>query len=572
MSFWGRTGHRSDGCGGPSWSGPAIRAVPCATLRGALWIAAFVAGSGAVGAQGLLPPVPTPAGNATTTAKVVLGKILFWEEQLSADDTTACGTCHRPEAGGGDPRTAGHTHPGADGVFGTADDGRGSPMVTPCDSQGFVDDGLFFPGRAVTRRKAPGVIGPAWDPKLYWDGRAGDVFVDSATGLPALTGAALENQAAEVATGPELGCAGRTWGDLVQKLATVRPFRLATDVPADIAAALAVHPSYPALFAYAFGDPAITRERVAYAIATYERTLVPDQTPYDDWLLGNDAALTPAQVAGLTTLAIQYCVFCHVPPLFSDGGFHNVGVRPPAEDVGRQAVTGLVTDRGRFKTPSLRNVGLRAPYFHHGGAATLAEAVQLYERGGDFAENRSPILAPFPLSAAERADLVDFMANGLTDPRCVNRLPPFDRPTLRSELPSQVVVSGAGSTGGGGFSPRIVAPQPPMIGAPRFTIGVAHAAPGAAAWMFLGLPAAPGQSFGPHPLGVAFDAAPLTFVATTAAMQPVDGRGYASIVAAIPDDPLLFGFTLAAQWAVADPGGAFGFCVSDVATLAFFAP
>jgi cytochrome c peroxidase len=553
MDFFARADLRSA-------RGAAFRAVVAAVV---------VAASAA--AQGL-PSVPAPPGNPPTFEKSVLGKILFHEEQLSADDAVACATCHRMEAGGGDPRRASTAHPGWDGVYGTADDVRGSPAQTPCGPQGFVDDGVFFPGRSVTRRKAPGVVGAAWDPLVYWDGRAADAFLDATSGGPPMTGATLESQAAEVAVGTEMGCVGRSWGEVTLKLAGARPLRLATNLPADVAAAVAAHPTYPALFAWAFGGAAVTRERVAAALATYERSLVPDQTPYDAWAAGNDAALTSSQVAGLTVLVVHYCVFCHTPPVFGDGGFHNVGVRPPAEDAGRQEVTGLASDRGRFKTPTLRNVGLRAPYFHHGGAASLEDAIALYERGGDFAENRSPMLAPFALTPTERADLVDFLANGLLDPRVANGLPPFDRPTLRSELPPRTTFAGPGSPGSGGFSPQVVAPHAPVIGAPRFVVGLARAAPGAAALLLVGAPAPPGASFGPHPLGVAFDAPPLSFVATTSSLLPVDGRGYASVVGAIPEDPALDGLALAAQWAVVDPAGAFGFCVSDVATFAFFAP
>ena len=82
-----------------------------------------------------LPPPPVPFENPLTPEKVVLGKILFWDEQLSSDDSTACGTCHQPEFGGSDPRAADALHPGPDGLFGTADDIRGSFGVTRQDSQ-----------------------------------------------------------------------------------------------------------------------------------------------------------------------------------------------------------------------------------------------------------------------------------------------------------------------------------------------------------------------------------------------------------------------------------------------------
>ena len=109
-------------------------------------------------------------------------------------------------------------------------------------------------------------------------------------------------------------------------------------------------------------------------------------------------------------------------------------MRPPAEDLGRQIVTDNPGDRGRFKVPSLRNVGLRAPYFHNGGKATLTDVVNFYNVGGEFFDNQDPAINPLGLSPQQIAQIVDFLQNGLTDPRVAQGLPPFDRPTLHSEL------------------------------------------------------------------------------------------------------------------------------------------
>jgi len=382
---------------------------------------------------GPVPPVPVPAANPLTPAKAILGKILFWDEQLSSDDSIACGTCHIPGAGGSDPRSVAPTsvHPSADGLFGTADDVAGSlgmPRLL-CDGTE-LEDSLFGFERQVTRRKSPSPVMAGYAPSLFWDGRAIQSFVDPETGLVAASSlAALETQSVgPILSSVEMGCDGRTWDDVRQELAAATPLALATDLPADIVAALAVSPDYPSLFAAAFGTPEIDARRIAFALASYQRTLVADQTPFDAFIAQVPGALSPAENQG-RILFNQFCLPCHGGPLLTDQFFHRIGVRPVVEDLGRGAITGNPVDNGRFKTPSLRNVALRAPYFHNGGKATLAEVIEFYSAGGDFP---NPGIAPFPLSATQRAQLEAFLAGALTDPRVAAELPPFDRPTLRA--------------------------------------------------------------------------------------------------------------------------------------------
>lgn len=531
---------------------------------------------GSAAAQ-VLPPVPYPPGNPHTPQKAILGKIIFYEEQLSDDHTVACATCHMPEVGGGDPRTnlPASTHPGPDHVYGNADDIQGSISVVKCDPGGyFIPDPLFGFNPFIVKRKSPGFIGGQWDPLTFWDGRAPDAFVQEGTANVVLaTGATLENQASLVPPSGTMGCQGRTWTLISQKLQTARPMRLATNIPADIQAALALSPTYPALFQAAFGDPAINRERAAMAMATYERSLVPDQTPYDAYVGGNNSALTAAQVNGLGVLVSHNCVWCHAPPLFTDHSFRNIGVRPPAEDVGFQIATGNPADRGKFKSPNLRNVSVRAPYFHNGRTATLNDVVLFYERGGDFADNKDPLMIPFTLSTQDRADLVDFMANGLLDPRVPQNLPPFDRPTLNSELAANPARYGTGSPGSGALVPRMICPIPPMIGTHRFALGVADAVGGAPAILALAFAPAPPNTFlGPHPLWIAPSPLPSFLPLPLGGAPGVPGAGYGSIVTPITDNPVYAGATFYAQWAVGDPNGALGLCVSDACSVTFFAP
>src|SRR5262249_22701634 len=160
--------------------------------------------------------------------KRVLGKMLFWDEQLSSDNTVACGTCHRPGAGGSDPRVA--RHPGVDGVFMTPDDIIGSPGIARADSFGNpVADPLFGFDVPVTRRAAPTWLLAPWSRELFWDGRATSQFTDpSGGGVLIASGGALESQSvAPIMNDAEMAYELRTWGDVTGKLASVTPLALA---------------------------------------------------------------------------------------------------------------------------------------------------------------------------------------------------------------------------------------------------------------------------------------------------------------------------------------------------------
>ncbi|MCC7140606.1 MAG: hypothetical protein IT349_00760 [Candidatus Eisenbacteria bacterium] len=390
-----------------------------------------------------LPPVPVPVQNPITEQKRVLGKILFFEEQLSFDNSVACGTCHQPGAGSADARSG--RHPGRDAVFFTADDVLGSAGVRRADQLGHYEtDPIFGEDAQVTSRTTPGFLGTLWAPELFWDGRARQQFEDpEGGGVLIPIGGALENQAlGPILNSVEMAHASGTWEQVREKLALAPPLALATDLPSDVATAIAAHPSYPALFAAAFGDPEISAARIAYAIATYERTLVPDETPWDRFIAGDNGAMTQRQVAGWNAFRAGPCATCHTPPFFSDHTFRNIGLRPIVEDNGRQAVTGQNGDRGRFKVPSLRNVGLRPRLMHNGMVIDVRDAFGFYTNPGrHFPENQDPIVqGGLPLPPPNvLTDIVNFLENGLTDPRVAAETFPFDRPTLRSELPPSAV-------------------------------------------------------------------------------------------------------------------------------------
>ncbi|MDX2200763.1 MAG: cytochrome c peroxidase [Phycisphaerae bacterium] len=386
----------------------------------------------------LLPPV-APTANPITEAKRVLGKILFWDEQLSSDNTISCGTCHIPAAGGGaDPRQG--THPGFDGLFNTDDDVIASPGVARAASDGTpINHPLFGFDEQVTPRSAPKTIMAAYPPTLFWDGRALSTFVDPETGMVAIpSGGALETQAVQPILAPdEMAFEGRTWNDVRTKLQSVTPLALASRVPPDMAAAVAANPTYPALFAAAFGDPLINAQRIGFAIGTYERTFFPNQTPWDRWRDGDTSALTPQQQIGLQTFSTNgRCNACHTPPQFFTNTFRNIGLRPAFEDRGRQNFTGVPADAGRFRVPTLRNVGLKNRFMHNGKLTNLTDVVNHYRNEGNvqFRDNIDTIMLGINITPPEIAPLVDFVKNALTDQRVANEEFPFDRPKLLSEI------------------------------------------------------------------------------------------------------------------------------------------
>ncbi|MCA8952851.1 MAG: hypothetical protein KDE27_25300, partial [Planctomycetes bacterium] len=427
-------------------------------------------------AQGGLPPVPVPPQNPITPAKAILGKLLFWEEQMSNDNRVACGTCHTFAAGGGDLRRA--PHPGPDGQLGTPDDKFGSPGIRRSDaSNGYFADAVFGVDVQVTPRTSPSFLTAAWFPELFWDGRARSNFVDPETNQQTIPGgAALESQAlAPILASSEMAHDARTWSQVRSKLQSARPMALATNLPADMAAAIAGGVGYPDLFAAAFGTPAITAQRIAYALATYQRTLVPDQTPWDRFMNGQQNALTLAQQRGwMVFQGPARCNLCHTPGLFSDTNFRNVGLRPIAEDNGRQAVTGNFQDRGKFKVPSLRNVGLRRSYMHDGRFTSVPQVFGFYlGGGGPFLDNKDPLLVPLMVPPPAANDLIDFVTNGLTDPRVAAGTAPFDRPTLRSQLIApRGFEFGVDTPGTAGVRPIMLAGVPANLGNVDFKVGI----------------------------------------------------------------------------------------------------
>lgn len=526
-----------------------VHLAPSAPLL-AVALAGALLGAAASAAPQALGPPPVPPENPITESKRILGKALFWDEQLSSDSTISCGTCHIPSAGGSDPRLdASNIHPGLDGLYGGEDDRFTSAGVRLHDVNGeSKPDSIKGFGPQVTARRAPTNIGSAFFDDLFWDGRATSEFVDPETGLVSIpSGGALESQSlAPIVSFVEMADEGRSWDDVRTKLENVEPLALAEDLNPDLIAALAASPDYPSLFATAFGDPAITAERIAYALATYQRTLHPDQTPWDLYQNGNTSALTNQQRQGMNSFMSSgnRCAECHPPPFFSDGTYRNIGMRDIAEDNGRQGFTGDFADRGKFKVPTLRNVGLRRRFFHHGDPSfnSLFLAVFLYNGGaGFFLDNKDSLMTGLNFSPSTASLIQAFLDGGLTDPRVAAELPPFDRPTLRSELGPSAVLSGSSRPGSGGIRPEIDAYCPPVPGAASFRVGVHDGLGGAAAFL----------EYGTNPLPYS---GPTRLVYRTTLKGAGPGAGYATWKTALPDDAALVGTQMHFRWHIRDLG------------------
>jgi cytochrome c peroxidase len=248
-------------------------------------------------------------------------------------------------------------------------------------------------------RRAPPVANAAYAPLQFWDGRA----------------PSLEEQAKGPIANPiEMGNTHEIMLRTVQYI-----------------------PGYVAEFEKVFGTSVITVDLVAEAIASFERTVVTTDSPFDRYVRGDDQALTKLEKKGLEIFNGKgHCTACHWGGYFSDGRFHNLGVRPtdPAQpDAGRYAVTKDTADVGAFKTPTIRDVALRAPYMHNGSEKTLEDVVDLYNKGGRTGDpNISPLIVPLGLTKGEKKALVAFMTTAMTS---LNPEVADVKPIPASELP-----------------------------------------------------------------------------------------------------------------------------------------
>lgn len=516
-----------------------------------------------------LSPPPAPVGNAVTAAKASLGKTLFWDEQLSSTLTVSCGTCHRPATGGSDPRTSINNlrsrNPGFDNIFNTPDDVFGSPGVPQNNLDGtYSPSNSFGFSEQVTPRKAPSYLNAGLGFNgLFWDGRASTTFRDPLTNAVLLTDwASYESQIlGPPVSSSEMAHGNRNWTQVANQIAEAKPLALASSIPPSLSAWIDGR-TYPELFEEAFGSTEVTPARIAMAIATHERSLFTDRAPLDRYASAIEP-LTAQEDRGREIFVQVNCSFCHGGPLLSNQNFHNIGVRPQIEDIGREAVTGNVNDRARFKTPTLRNIELRAPYMHNGRFATLEEVVEFYNRGGDFnAPNKDPRIQPLNLSTQQKADLVAFLKRPMTDVRLRDELPPFDRPQLYSESNRVPLITGDGRNGSGGITPQVTAIEPPLLGNTSFTVAVSSALGGTQAVLVI-------DSNDPG-VGTSIPVSGSFARVTVNISGSGNGNGYGSVSLPIPNNPALVGQTFYGRWYIADAGAGFGFSVTPVFRFTVF--
>ena len=228
----------------------------------------------------------------------------------------------------------------------------------------------------VGDRSAPTVVNSAYVAPQFWDGRA----------------ASLEEQA----KGPQ-----------------TNPIEMGNPDHESVARRIGGFAGYRELFEKTFGSAGVTPDRIAQAIAAYERTILSGNSPYDRFVAAADkGALSAEQQKGLALFnGKARCVVCHAGPNLTDNRFHNIGVgtQKPEVDAGRMKVTKDAKDWAAFKTPTVRNIARTAPYMHDGSEPTLAAVVEYYNRGGTPNKNLDPLMQPLGLSAEEKQALVAFL-------------------------------------------------------------------------------------------------------------------------------------------------------------------
>lgn len=223
--------------------------------------------------------------------------------------------------------------------------------------------------------------------------------------------------------------------------------------PASVAARLAELPEYARRFADAFGAPGVTPERIATAVSAFVRTIESSASRFDFFLRGNYRMLTDQEIEGLHLFRTRArCMNCHHGPLFSDGNFHHTGLSYYGrrfEDLGRFQVTGRAADRGKFRTPSLRDLKFTGPWMHNGLFTNFRGILLMYNHG--ITANRrpkegepplSPLIRPLGLTDGEIDALGAFLDTLSRRPRIVR--PPV-LPGMARTAPTQSVESNGGT-------------------------------------------------------------------------------------------------------------------------------
>lgn len=265
---------------------------------------------------------------------------------------------------------------------------------------GFTDKDKFsvgIDGIMGSRRSMP-IINIGWNSTLFWDGRA--TGVEDQALFPVEDPIEMHNM----------------WSNAVDQIEH--------------------NPEYPDLFGEAFGSDDITKERVVKAIAQFERTLISSNSKYDRVVYDKIGAFTDDELEGQLLFYDEEggdCFHCHDGGLQTDLKFHNNGLDEEFEDLGLYNVTKKEADKGKFKTPSLRNVELRAPYMHDGRFATLKEVLDHYSEGVKFSSTIDPLMknvgsGGVKLTEEEKGYIIAYLKT-MTDTNFINNKDfssPFD--------------------------------------------------------------------------------------------------------------------------------------------------
>ena len=298
-----------------------------------------------------LPKLNYNKENTPTKEKIALGKKLFFDKRLSADNSLSCAGCHMP-------------------------------------SQGFTETNKATPfgiDKQVGKRNTPSLFNVAYYKRLHMDGRE----------------TALETQYIFPLTSPhEMGA--RSVGYVIQKIKWL--------------------PDYDGLFEAAFGKGP-SADRIGLALAAYQSTLISGNSRFDRWYYGKEkGALTPQEITGFEIFKDKgNCESCHKISdkyaLFIDNAFHDIGhgweqnhkKNKKLQDLGRYEVTRDKLDKWRYRTPTLRNIALTAPYMHNGSMKTLDEVVRFYNDGGAPHFGQDNRIEPLNLNEQEISALVAFL-------------------------------------------------------------------------------------------------------------------------------------------------------------------
>jgi cytochrome c peroxidase len=358
-----------------------------------------------------LPRVPQhPPDNPSTPAKVNLGRLLFWDPILSGPKDVACATCHHPRFGYAEDRDI------SIGVNGVGLGGRrqfNEPNAIPFvkrNSQTILN--ASFNGMDDAGNYSPA------DAPMFWDVRKRSLETQALEPLKALEEmrghSYAENEAVPA---------------VVARLNTIREYR--------------------ELFAKAFGGAEVTTEVLAKALATFQRSLTANNSPFDRYMRGDTNAMSASQLRGLRRFERIGCINCHRGPMFSDFKMHVLGVpdnpRLPVSDTGApEAEQGEQREPYAFRTASLRNLRFTAPYMHSGVFRSLEDVLEFYDdvtdrRGGDrnphvSREQLDPLLRRLRGVDDDDDDLIGFL-EALSDDS-------FDR-TIPSRVPSGLSPGGS---------------------------------------------------------------------------------------------------------------------------------